>query len=174
VVERLTVDSLRTALRRSGDRSGDAAEVRFEALARRYERAVRALIDQIHGVVTQIPELDAVLEDEVEVFTSPAFPGKRLEIRDQRLRISQGECLLLFDPTARALMSALGQVDVEASAPIPFMVERVLYLIPGTGGAPARWGFRSVENLGGPLAPFTEQALLRMLHCVFVRDGEPA
>lgn len=167
-MEQLSVDSLRAALQRSGGGQGDPADVRFEALARRYERAVRTLVHQIHGLVKQIPELDAVLEDEVETFTSPAFPDRQLEIRDQRLRISRGDDLLLFDPTARALMSALGQVDVEASAPIPFMVERILYLIPGNAGTKARWGFRSVENLGGPLAPFTEQVLLRMLRCVFV------
>jgi hypothetical protein len=165
----MTINSLRAAFQ-NAPRESSADDARFEALARRFERAVHDLVHEIHGVVEQIPELHATLEDEVETFTSPAFPGKELQIHDQRLRITHGENVLLFDPTAKALLSAMGQIEVEASRPVPFMVEKVLYLIPSRSGGNARWGFRSVENLGGPLAPFTEQVLLRMLHCVFISD----
>jgi len=166
----LTIDSLRAAIRQTDSTEAAADEERFQALAQRFEQAVRSLVREIHRVVTQVPELTVVLEDEVEQFTSPAFPGKQREIHDQRLRISHGDDVLLFDPTAKALMSALGQVEVEASRPLPFMVEKILYLIPSRGSDKARWGFRSVENLGGPLVPFTQQVLLRMLHCVFVQE----
>lgn len=170
MTESLNINSLRAAIQKSGTSEGAADDARFEALARRFEGAVRQLVESIHGVVRQIPELEVVREDEVEVFTSPAFPGKEMRIHDQRLRIIMGEDMLLFDPTARALMSALGQIEVEATRPLPFMIEKVLYLIPSRGGQKARWGYRSVENLGGPLAPFTEKVLLRMLHSVFVDD----
>lgn len=166
--DHLTIDGLRAALQRSpGDHAASAEEARFEALARRFERAVSQLIGEVREVVVQIPELEVALEDEVESFTSPAFPGRSLDIRDQRLRITRGEDMLLFDPTGKALLSALGQIEIEATRPLPFMVERILFLIPDRGGGPARWGYRSVDNLGGPLAPFTPQVLLRMLHAVF-------
>ncbi len=165
--EPLTIDSLRAAIQRTESTGASADDARFEALARRFERAVKQLVDEVYGIVTQIPELTTALEDEIEIFTSPAFPGKELQIHDQRLRITHGDDVLLFDPTAKALLSALGQIEVQASRPLSFMVEKVLYLIPARGGDGARWGYRSVENLGGPLAPFTQQVLLRMLHAVF-------
>jgi len=74
------------------------------------------------------------------------------------------------DPTTKALLSAMGQVEIAASRPIPFMVEKILYLIPDDGGAGARCGYRSIDNLGGPLAPFGRQDLLRLLHAVFAGD----
>lgn len=168
--DNLSIDALRDALRRSPDVGADRAaeNARFEALGRRFEHAVHKLVKVIQGVVSQIPELETVLEDEIEVFTSPAFPDQKMEIHDQRLRITRGDDMLLFDPTAKALLSALGQVEIESTRPIPFMVERILYLIPDRDGRSARWGYRSVDSLGGPLEPFTEQDLLRMLHAVFV------
>lgn len=165
--EELTIDSLRAAIRKGAAEAEAADDQRFERLGRRYERAVQQLIAQIRQVVARVPELVATLEDEVEEFSSPAFPGKTLEIRDQRLRITCGDDLLLFDPTAKALLSALGQVEIEASRPIPFMIERVLYLIPDREGLSARWGYRSAANAGGPLTPFGEQDLLRLLAAVF-------
>ena len=168
--EPLTINSLRAAIQKTEREGASADDVRFEALARRFELAVKQLVDEIHGIVSQIPELTTILEDEVETFTSPAFPGKELQIHDQRLRLTHGDDVLLFDPTAKALLSALGQIEIMASRPLPFMVEKVLYLIPARDGSGGRWGYRSVENLGGPLAPFTQQVLLRMLHAVFAGE----
>ena len=162
-----TIDGLRAALQKGPELERGSDDVRFEALARRFEAAVHSVIAQIKQLVDQIPELQTVLEDEIETFTSPAFPGRSVDIRDQRLRIIRGDDMLLFDPTAKALLSALGQIEIEATRPIPFLVERVLYLIPDHDGKAARWGFRSVETLGGPLVPFSEKELLRMLHAVF-------
>jgi hypothetical protein len=48
--------------------------------------------------------------------------------------------------------------------------EKILYLIPDHGGSGARWGYRSVANLGGPLTPFGRQDLLKLLHAVFAAD----
>jgi hypothetical protein len=167
VSEQFSIDGLRAALRQKPIDDQTMDDARFEALGRRFERAVAQLIKDVHEVVNQIPELTVTLEDEVEEFTSPAFPGKTMNIRDQRLRITRDEDMLLFDPTGKALLSALGQIEIEATRPLPFMIERILFLIPDHGGGAARWGYRSVDNLGGPLAPFTPQVLLRMLHTVF-------
>lgn len=167
MAEQLSIESLRSMLQQRDSGAEAADDVRFEAGARRFERAVQALVSQITAVVAQVPELAITLEDEIETFTSPAFPGKSVDIRDQRIRITRGDDMLLFDPTAKALLSALGQVEVEATRPLSFMVEKVLYLISDRTGQRAIWGYRSVENLGGPLAPFNQQALLRILAAVF-------
>jgi len=166
----LTVDGLRAAIQNLGREEPTAEDQRFELMARRYELAVQRLVAQVQKIVEQVPELEMRLEDEVETFTAPGYPGRSLEIRDQRLRITRGEDTLLFDPTAKALLSALGQIEVFASRPIPFMVEKVLYLIPDRADSSARWGYRSVDSLGGPLVPFTQQDLLRMLKAVFAAD----
>jgi hypothetical protein len=55
--------------------------------------------------------------------------GRSLDIKDQRARITRGEEFLLFDPTAGALASAMGQVRLSSSRPIPFLMERTLYLV---------------------------------------------
>lgn len=170
MAEQLSIDSLRAAIRGAEEDEGAEEQARFEAMARRFEAAVRQLIADIHTVVRQVPELKVSLEDEVETFTSPAFPGRSLDIRDQRLRITHGEDVLLFDPTAKALLSAMGQIEVVASRPIPFMIERILYLIHERGASRPRWGYRSVENFGERLLPFNQQVLLRMLHAVFAAD----
>jgi hypothetical protein len=168
MAEEYSIEALRTALQSGeGHREGEE-EQRFLAQARRFESAVAQLVAAIRGVLERVPELEVTLIDEVETFTSPAYPGRATEIRDQRIRITRGEDFLLFDPTAKALLSALGQVEIQASRPIPFLVEKLLYLIPQPGTTRAVWGYRSVEDLGGPLAPFGEQALLRLLHAVFV------
>ncbi len=167
MTEQLTIHSLRQEILRKQAEFEAPDEMQFEQTARRFERAVKKLVDNIGQVVEQVPELKYVLEDEIEVFTSPAFPGRSMEIHDQRLRIVRGDRMLLFDPTAKALLSALGQIEVEATTPIPFMVDQVLYLIPDSDGKSARWGYRSVDNMAGPLAPFTQNDLLRMLHAVF-------
>ncbi len=166
--ERLSVESLRAAILERSQPTTDDERTRFEAVARRYEAAVHQLIQQIHALVRQVPELQVTLEDENEIFTSPAFPGHEIEISDQRLRITCGESFLLFDPTARALLSAIGQVEIECSQPIPFLIEKVLYLIPDRDGAKARWGVRSVETLtSNRLEPFTQDTLLKLLHAAF-------
>jgi len=167
MTEKLTVHSLRQEILRKQAEFEAPDEMQFERTGRRFERAVRRLVGDIQKVVDQVPELKYVLEDEVEVFTTPAFPGRSMAIRDQRLRIVRGDRMLLFDPTAKALLSALGQIDVEATSPIPFMVDQVLYLIPSHDEKSPRWGYRSVDNMAGPLAPFTQNDLLRMLHAVF-------
>lgn len=164
----LTIDGLRAAIKHTGD-TGEAEQAeRFELMARRFEMAVARLVRQIQKLVEQVPEFETTLEDEVEIFTAPGFPDRSLEIHDQRLRITHDEDFLLFDPTAKALLSAMGQVEIAASRPIPFMVEKILYLIPdGTG---AKWGYRSVDNMGGPLVPFGQQDLLKLLHAVFAGE----
>mgnify|MGYP001813112346 FL=1 len=165
MTDKLTIDSLRAAIKTSASPDHTEENRRFELMARRFEMAVIRLVEQIQKVVDQVPELETALEDEVETFTAPGFPGRSLDIRDHRLRITRGEDFLLFDPTAKALLSAMGQVEIAASKPISFMVENILYLIPGGGGA--RWGYRSIDDLGGPLRPFGQQDLLKLLHTVF-------
>ena len=167
MADEYSIDGLRAALRDQDTHREGEEEQRFLAHARRFESAVAQLVASIRGVLERIPELEVTFIDEVETFTSPAFPGRATEIRDQRLRISRGEDFVLFDPTAKALLSALGQVEIQASRPLSFLVEKILYLTPQAGEARAVWGYRSVEDLGGPLAPFGEQALLRLLHAVF-------
>jgi hypothetical protein len=168
--DQLTIDSLRAAIKKTED-SREAEEAqRFELMARRFETAVSRLMQQIRQVVDQVPELEVSFEDEVETFTAPGFPDRSLDIHDQRLRITHGEDFLLFDPTAKALLSAMGQVEIAASRPISFMVEKILYLIPEGNGGGARWGYRSIENMGGPLASFGRQDLLKLLHAVFAGD----
>jgi hypothetical protein len=168
--EKLTIDSLRAAIQQIDTTDTGADDERFLQMAKRYEVAVEHLVTQIQRVVDQVPELEARLEDEVETFTAPGYPDKTLDIKSRRIRISHRDDSLLFDPTAKALLSALGQIEIEASRPIPFMVEKILYLIPDSSGASARWGYRSIDNLGGPLTPFTQQDLLRLLKVVFAGD----
>jgi hypothetical protein len=78
--------------------------------------------------------------------------------------------MLLFDPTGKTLMSALGQIEVEASHPLPMMIDKTLYLIPKRDGTGALWGYRSVSDMSGPLTPFTQETLLEMLKAVFAGD----
>jgi len=170
MTENLTIDSLRAAIKSTGHRDDNEEREHFELQARRFELAVGRLVDQIRSIVDHVPELATDLEDEVEIFTAPGFPGRSLEIHDQRLRITHGEDFLLFDPTAKALLSAMGQVEIAASRPIPFMVEKTLYLIPNNAGSGAKWGYRSVDNMGGPLTPFGQQDLLKLLHAVFAGE----
>jgi hypothetical protein len=165
--EELSIQSLRQSILQKDRQAPSSEEQLFEQAGRRYERAVQRLIQDIRAVVDQIPELKVTLEDEAEVFSSPAFPGRTMTITDQRLRISRGDAVLLFDPTAHALLSALGQIEIAATQPIPFMIERVLYLIPGPEGSTARWGYRAADDATGPLSPFNQTALLRTLHAVF-------
>ena len=168
MTETLSIESLRAAIKKTDDHDETEQAERFELMARRFEMAVGRLVQQIQKTVNQVPELEVNLEDEIETFTAPGFPDRSLDIHDQRLRITHGEDFLLFDPTAKALLSAMGQVEIAASRPISFMVEKILYLIPD--GAGARWGYRSIDNLGGPLAPFGQQDLLKLLHAVFAGD----
>ena len=165
--EELSISSLRTAILKAGAELPETEEMEFEKTARRFERALAHLVDDIKNVVDQIPELKVTLEDEYEVFTTPAFPGRTLKIHDQRLRITRGSDLLLFDPTGKTLMSALGQIEIEASRPLPMMIDKTLYLTQKRDGSGAVWSFRSVSDMSGPLAPFTPQVLLHMLHAVF-------
>jgi hypothetical protein len=168
--EALNVHSLRQAILQRDKRMPTNDEQLFEQAGRRYERAVERLVHDIRAVIDQIPELSVSLEDEVELFSTPAFPGRTMTISDQRLRIARGENFLLFDPTAQAFLSALGQIEIQASRPISFMIERVLYLIPDPDASGARWGYRAADDMAGPLSPFNQDALLRMLQAVFAVD----
>jgi hypothetical protein len=161
-----SLDDLRDAIRRRGQTSTASEEKRFESLAREYEAAVAQLVAHIKEVVSAVPELTVALEDEKEAFTSPAFPGRSLEIRDQRVRITRGEDYLLFDPTAGALASAMGQIRLSYSRPIPFLMEKTLYLVRG-GPDGSWWGYRSAEDPARFALPFTPKSLVRMLRAVF-------
>lgn len=161
-----SLDALRDAIRRRGQVDTAPEVKRFESLAREYEAAVAQLVAGIREVVDGVPELTLATEDEKEAFTSPAFPGRSVEIRDQRVRITRGEDFLLFDPTAGALASAVGQVRVSSSKPIPFLMERTLYLVRG-GPDGTWWGYRSAEDPRPFALPFTPKTLVRMLHAVF-------
>ena len=170
MAEELNIHSLRQAIIERDRRLPATDQQLFEQAGRRFERAVHRLVADIRTVVDQIPELKVTLEDEVEIFSSPAFPGRTMTISDQRLRIVRGDSMLLFDPTAKALLSALGQIEIEATRPIPFMIDRVLYLIQGRESDGARWGYRAADDASGPLAPFNQEALLRTLQAVFASD----
>jgi hypothetical protein len=161
-----SLDGLRDAIRRRGETSTATEEQRFQALAREYEVAVASLVASIREVASAVPELTFATEDEKEAFTSPAFPGRSLEIKDQRARLTRGEDFLLFDPTAGALASAMGQVRLSSSRPIPFLMERALYLVRG-GPEGSWWGYRSAEDPSQFALPFTRKALVRMLRAVF-------
>jgi hypothetical protein len=170
MTEQLSIHSLRQAILERDRQLPATDEQLFEQAGRRFERAVHRLVQDIRAVVDQIPELKVTLEDEVEVFSTPAYPGRKMTISDQRLRITRGDSVLLFDPTAKAILSALGQIEIEATRPIPFMIDRVLYLITSPDGSGARWGYRAADDAAGPLAPFDQGALLRMLQAVFAAD----
>ena len=68
--EKLSLDSLRKALKDKTTDKADKERERFETVARRYERAVRQLIDQIHNYVKRVPEFVVALEEEKETFTA--------------------------------------------------------------------------------------------------------
>jgi hypothetical protein len=168
--DKTSISSLRSAILKADAMLPQTEEMEFEKTARRFERAVAQLVRDITNVLEQVPELKVALEDEYEVFTSPAFPGRSLKIHDQRVRITRGSNMLLFDPTGKTLMSALGQIEVEASHPLPMMIDKTLYLIPKHDGSGALWGYRSVSDMGGPLTPFTQDTLLQMLQAVFAGE----
>ena len=90
-MEELTLNSLRTAIREKHSSAETDAQTRFEAVGRRFESAVTQLIGQVKGIVGDVPELHVTLEDEIEIFCSPAFPDRTMEIHDQRLRITLDE-----------------------------------------------------------------------------------
>lgn len=161
-----SLDDLRSAIRRRGQTDTSTEEKRFESLAREYEAAVAQLVAHVKDVVSAVPELTLAAEDEREAFTSPAFPGRSLEIRDQRVRITRGEDYLVFDPTAGALASAMGQIRLSYSRPIPFLMEKTLYLVRG-GPDGSWWGYRSAEDPAKFALPFTPKSLVRMLRAVF-------
>lgn len=170
MAEAISIHALRSALRSKDTPQSADEDQRFELAVRRYEESVRELVQEISAVVEQIPELSLTLEDEVETFTSPAFPGKTRAVKGQQVRIASSDNWVLFDPSAKGFLQAVGHVEVEASRPLPFMVERVLYLTPERRSSKARWTYPSVENLGGQPVPFTQETLLRLLHCVFVAE----
>lgn len=163
-----SIESLRAAIRGRGS-AGTADEAsRFEALARSYERAVALLIAEAAGVVKQVGDLSLRVEDEVETFTSPAFPGRSTKINCQRLRVTLGDDFLLFDPSAGAMASAMGQVKLEASRPIPFLIEKGIYLIRSREDSePPYWAYRSSDDLTKFALPFSRNVLVRILHAVF-------
>lgn len=163
------VESLRAAIRGRGGSAEPADEAtRFEALARSYEKAVQQLQAEIAATVKQVGDLKLSLEDEVESFTSPAFPGRTLKIHSQRLRITLGDDFLLFDPNPGAMASAMGQMKIEASRPIPFLIEKGIILIRSREASePPYWAYRSSDDLTKFALPFSRTVLLRILHAVF-------
>ena len=167
--DEFSIESLRKAITaKKSVVEENTKEQQFQNLALRYEQALQQLIMQIKKVVDQIPEFAVTLEEEKEIFSSPAFPGLKKEIRDQRLRISLSENFILFDPSGEGLLSAMGQIEIKSSRPIPYMIEKILYLIPdSTQSNKMYWGYRSIENLSGAMIPFTQKALLKLLHTVF-------
>ncbi len=166
--EKYTLESLRQAIgKRHIDKEAEK-QARFEKVAHRYEQAVHALMEGIRAVVEQIPDFEVSREDETEVFTSPAFQGHEMEIQQKRLRITLGDDFILFDPTARAIVSAHGQVEIVASRPISYMIEKVLYLVDDPSRPEgAYWGYRSVEDMSGHPVRFTKESLIKLLHQVF-------
>lgn len=161
-----SLEGLRDAIRRRGETNTATEEQRFQTLAREYEAAAAKLVTQIREVVGAVPELKFTAEDETEAFTSPAFPGRSLDIKDQRARITRDQDFLLFDPTAGALAGAMGQIRLSSSRPIPFLMERTLYLVRG-GPEGSWWGYRSAEDPRQFALPFTKKTLVRMLRAVF-------
>jgi hypothetical protein len=164
------VESLREAIRRRGEHETTDEEQRFQALARNYLAAVRWLASLVQEVVQRIPELTLSLEEEEETFTSPAYPGRGQPIRNHRARISMGEDFLLFDPTASALGGAIGQVQISSSRPIPFLIEKTLYLIRSRDPQEREgtyWGYRSAQDMSAFAFPFTRDVLVKMLRAVF-------
>jgi len=166
--EQYTLESLKNAIGKRQVDDESVEEERFERVAQRYEQSVHALIDGIKKIVDQIPDFEVSLEDETEVFTTPAYPGYKREIEQRRLRVALDEDFVLFDPTARAFVSAHGQVEIVASKPLTYMIEKVLYLVDDPQKPNGLyWGYRSVENLSGQPVRFTKEGLLRLLHTVF-------
>ena len=163
-----SIASLRAAIKGRGTGGTTDEASRFEALARSYEKAVAQLIVQAAGVIKQVGDLALSLEDEVETFTSPAFPGRSTRIKCQRLRVTLGDDFLLFDPSAGAMASAMGQVKLEASRPIPFLIEKGIYLIRSRDDSePPYWAYRSSDDLTKFALPFSNNVLVRILHAVF-------
>ena len=162
------IASLRAAIKGRGSAGASDEASRFEALARSYEKAVAQLIAETAGVVKQVGDLTLRLEDEDETFTSPAFPGRSTKIHCQRLRVTLGDDFLLFDPSAGAMASAMGQVRLEASRPIPFLIEKGIYLIRSRDDSePPYWAYRSSDDLTKFALPFSRNVLVRILHAVF-------
>lgn len=143
------LDALRAAIRRRGQHDSASEEERFSALARNYEKAARGLVLMAQEVAARVPELTLTLEDEEETFTSPAFPGRETPVRSQRIKIGLGGDFLILDPTAAALGGAIGQVQVTSSRPIPFLIEKTIYLIRSRDAQEREatyWGYRSAED----------------------------
>jgi hypothetical protein len=168
VTETLSIDSLKAAINAKKKATAPSDQDKFEAKARRFEQAVQHFNQQVQKVVSQIPALNVTLEDETETFTSPAYPGYSKEVRDQRLKIAMEEDFLLFDPTGQSFSTSFGQIHIEASRPIPILIERILYLMESRAD-PSRfyWGYRSIEDFGQKICPFDQAALLKILHSVF-------
>jgi hypothetical protein len=163
-----SIDTLKKAIKQRKIDKEEKIQARFEAVAKNYEQAIQNLIKKIHEFTIQIEEFEVELEDETEIFTSPAYPGLTAKIKAQRLKITLEEDFLMFDPSGKAITSALGQIEIIASKPISFMIEKVLYLVRDPNNpAGAYWGYRSIENLGGGLLPFSKEALLKLLHEIF-------
>ena len=163
------MDSLREAIKsHQTEDAADDLSRRFEKKAKKFEQAVAHLNRQVEKVIRQVPELSIELEDEEEVFTSPAYPGMSKTVHDQILKITLEDDYLIFDPTGRSYSTAFGQIKIEASKPIPMLVEKVLYLMENPRKPRSFfWGFRSVEDFGQKIYPFNQQTLLAMLKAVF-------
>jgi hypothetical protein len=65
------------------------------------------------------------------------------------------------------MASAMGQVKLEASRPIPFLIEKGIYLIRSREASePPYWAYRSSDDLTKFALPFSRKALVR-IHAVF-------
>jgi len=167
--EKISIGSLRDAIksRRTPIEADDLGQ-RFEKKAKKFEQAVAHFNRQVEKVIRQLPELSIDLEDEEEVFTSPAYPGMSQTIHDQILKITLDDDYLIFDPTGRSYSTTLGQIQIQASKPLPMLVEKILYLVENPRKPQSLfWGYRSVEDFGQKIYPFNQQILLSILKEVF-------
>jgi hypothetical protein len=163
-----SLDSLKKAIKQRKIDKEEKIQARFEAVAKNYQQAIKNLIKKIYDFAQQIEEFEVTVEDESEIFTSPAYPGMTTKINSYRLKITLEEDFLMFDPSGKAITSALGQIEIIASKPVSFMIEKILYLVRDPRNpSGAYWGYRSIENLGGGLLPFSKEALAKLLHEIF-------
>ena len=167
--EKISIDSLRDAIKsQRSDSEADNLSQRFEKKAKKFERAVAHFNRQVEKVIRQIPELSIEFTDEEEVFTSPAYPGMSQTVHDQILKVTLDDNYLIFDPTGRSYSTTFGQIQIEASKPLPLLVEKNLYLMENPRKPQSFfWGYRSVEDFGQKIYPFNQQTLLAILKAVF-------
>jgi hypothetical protein len=167
--EKISIDSLRKAIKsqRAESEANDLIN-RFEKKAKKFEQAVAHLNRQVEKVIRQVPELSIEFEDEEEVFTSPAYPGMSKTVHDQILKITLEDDYLIFDPTGRSYSTTFGQIQIQASKPLPMLVEKTLYLMENPRKPRSFfWGYRSAKDFGQKIYPFNQETLLTLLKAIF-------